>query len=74
MKTLNQKIIDVSFHIQSLAAPEFCSEVQEALEKKDKNLLIRVCRKAKVPVNYVGTVVSTLFTMSSDQPKWPEFF
>ncbi len=72
MKALNQRITDVSFHLQSLAVPQFCPLVQDALEKKDKNLLIKVCRKAKIPANYLGIVVSALFQMSTDQPKWPE--
>jgi len=74
MKPLNARISDVSFHLQSLATPELSSEVQDAIEKKDKDLLLKVCRKAKIPAAYLGTIVSLLFSMSSDQPKWPEWF
>lgn len=70
MKTLNDRIADVSFHLQSLTAPEFSSHVQDALERKDKNSLIRVCKKAKIPEKYVSTVVSVLLSVGPEQ-KWP---
>jgi hypothetical protein len=70
MKTLKERIADVSFHLQSLAAPEFFSQVQTAVERKDKNSLIQVCKKAKIPTVYLGTVVSVLLSVSPDQ-KWP---
>jgi hypothetical protein len=73
MKTLNTRITDVSFHLQSLTAPEFSSQVQAGVERKDKNLLVKVCRKAKIPAAYVGTVVSVLLSVSPDQ-KWPPEF
>jgi len=71
LKTLNRSISDISFHLQSLAAPEFYPEVQDAVEKKDKDLLVRVCKKAKIPALYLGTVVAVLLSMSAEQPKWP---
>jgi hypothetical protein len=70
MKTLNERIADISFYLQSLVAPEFSSEVQDAVERKDKNSLIRVCKKAKIPAVYLGTVVSVLLSVRPDQ-KWP---
>jgi hypothetical protein len=70
MKTLNERIADVSFHLQSLAAPEFFSQVQDAVERKDKNSLIQVCKKAKIPAVYLGTVVSVLLSVGPEQ-KWP---
>jgi len=72
MKALNERIVAVSFHLQTLAAPEFCSQVQDAVEKKDRNLLIKVCRKAKVPAIYLGTVVSVLLSVGPNQ-KWPDW-
>ena len=72
MKALNQRITDVSFHLQTLAAPEFCSQVQDAVEKKNRNLLIRICKKAKVPAVYMSTVVSVLLSVGPDL-KWPEW-
>jgi hypothetical protein len=70
MKTLNERMADVSFHIQSLSAPELFPEVQNAVEKKDKNSLIQVCKKAKIPAMYIGVVVSTLLAVGPEQ-KWP---
>jgi len=73
MKSINERIVDVSSCLQTLAAPEFCSQVEDAVEKKDRNLLVKVCRKAKVPAIYLGTVVSVLLSVGPDQ-KWPDWF
>ena len=70
MKTLNERIADVSYHLQSLTAPEFSDSVQEAVERKDRNLLVKLCKKAKIPAVYSGTVVSVLLSVSPQQ-KWP---
>jgi len=70
IKTLNERIADVSFHLQSLTAPEFSVQVQDAVERKDKNTLISVCKKAKIPRTYLGTVVSVLMSVGPNQ-KWP---
>ena len=70
MKTLNLRISDVSYHLQSLTAPEFSSQIQAGVERKDKNLLVKVCRKARIPEAYVGTIVSVLLSVGPDQ-KWP---
>jgi len=71
MKTLKERIADVSFHLQSLAAPEFSSKVQEAVERKDKNALVKICKKAKVPESYLNIIVSVMLAVSPQQ-KWPE--
>lgn len=71
MKTLNERIADMSFHLRSLAASEFSLEIQDAVERKDKNSLVKVCKKAKIPAIYLGTVVSVLLSVSPDQAKWP---
>ena len=70
MKTLNERISDVSFHLQSLAAPEFSSKVQDAVERKDKNSLLKVCKKARIPGSYIDIVVSVLLSVGPEQ-KWP---
>ena len=70
MKTLNERISDVSVHLQSLAAPEFYPKVQDAVERKDKNSLIKLCKKAKVPETYIDIVVSVLLSVIPEQ-KWP---
>ena len=73
MKALNERITDVSFHLQTLATPRFCSKVQDAVEKKDRNLLVKICRTAKIPAVYVSTIVSVLLSVGPEQ-KWPEWF
>ena len=73
MKSINERIVDVSSCLQTLAAPDFCSQVLDAVEIKDSNLLIKVCRKAKVPAIYLGTVVSVLLSVGPYQ-KWPDWF
>ena len=71
MKTINERIADVSFHLHSLATPEFSSEIQNAVERKDKNSIIKVCKKAKIPAIYLSIVVSVLLSVGPDQAKWP---
>ena len=73
MKTLKERIADVSLYLQSLMAPNVFPKVQDAVERKDKNLLIKVCRKAKIPEIYLGIVVSVLLTIGPEQ-KWPFAF
>lgn len=73
MKMLNKKIANMSSHLQSLATPEFYPQVQEAVEKKDKNLLIKVCNKAKIPKIDINPVVTLLLSISN-AVKWPELF
>jgi hypothetical protein len=73
MKTLNEKIGDVAFHLQALTRPEFASDVQDAVERKDKKSIIQVCQKAKIPRIYLGTIVSVLLSVNPDQ-KWPAGF
>jgi hypothetical protein len=51
-------------------APDVFPKVQDAVERKDKNLLMKVCRTAKIPEIYLGIVVSVLFTIGPEQ-KWP---
>jgi hypothetical protein len=70
MKTVNERISDVSFHLQSLATSEFSPKVQDAVERKDRNSLIKICKKAKIPANYLNIVVSVLLAVSPEQ-KWP---
>jgi hypothetical protein len=62
----------VSYHLQSLNTHEFYSEVKEAVEKNDKNALVKICRKAKIPQQYIGTVISVIFSVQPQ--KWPMEF
>jgi hypothetical protein len=73
MKTFNERIADVSFHLQSLTAPEYSSKVQDAVERKDKDSLIRLCKKAKVPGSLIDIIISVLLSVSPQQ-KWPDIF
>ena len=73
MRNLNKNIAELSGCLQSLTVPEFASQVEEAVEKKDKASLIKICRDAKIPVKYVGSVVTALFNMSSPQEKYPDY-
>ena len=70
MKTLTERIADVSSYLQSLMTPDVFPKVQDAVERKDKNLLMKVCRKAKIPEIYLGTVTSVLLSVGPEQ-KYP---
>ncbi len=69
MKNLSERMLDISRHLQTLSTPEFSSHVQEAVERNDRNSLIKVCKKAKVPHASIGNVVSTILSVSPQ--KWP---
>jgi hypothetical protein len=70
MKTFEERISDISFHLQSLATPELVPKVKNAVERRNRNLLIRLCRQAKIPRSYTGIIVSILLA-ASPQQKWP---
>ena len=70
MKTLNERIADVSHYLQSLTAPEFSAEIRDAVDRKDHKSLTKVCKKAQIPTIYLGPIVSVLLSVSPDQ-KWP---
>ena len=71
MKNLKERIAEVSESLQQLTESSVFPEVQNAVENKDKDLVVEVCRKIKVPEIYISDLVSLLFAMSSRQPKWP---
>jgi len=73
MKTLKERLADLSMYLQSLTVSGIFPKVQDAVEKKDKDLLVKVCRKAEIPEVYLGTVVSLLLSVSPQQ-KWPYWF
>jgi hypothetical protein len=54
-------------------APNVFPKVQDAVEKKDKDLLMKVCRKAKIPEIYLGIVASVLLSVGPEQ-KYPAFY
>ncbi|PVX23235.1 MAG: hypothetical protein CW691_11170 [Candidatus Bathyarchaeum sp.] len=70
MKNLQERIADVSSHLQSLLSPNVFPKVQEAVEKKDKTMLIEACRTAKIPDSYMSSVVPVILSVSP-KLKWP---
>ena len=73
MKTIKERIADLSFYLQSLNTPDMLPKVQDAIEKKDKNLVIKVCNNAKIPDVYIGPIASVLLSVGPNQ-KWPDFY
>jgi hypothetical protein len=71
MKNLKERVADISSYLQSLTDPAVLPKVQNAVEKKDKDKLVRICRRAKVPEIYMGNIVSLLLS-AQPQQKWPE--
>jgi hypothetical protein len=70
MKTIKDRLSDVASHLESLTAPEFLPKVQDAVEKKDRTQLVKICKKAKVPEMYLNSVVSVLMSVGPNT-KWP---
>lgn len=73
MKDLKGKIADVSQCLQHLMDPRVFPEVQNAVEKKDRKLLIEVFRKIKIPEIYTSIIVSILLSVGPRQ-KWPAWY
>jgi len=71
MKSLKERIAEVSQSLQLLMGPAVFPAVQNAVEKKDKDLLVEICRKIKIPEIYMGVIVSVLLSVSPEQWKWP---
>jgi hypothetical protein len=70
MITLKERIADIASYLQSLMAPEIFPNVKDAIDRKDKELLVQECRKAKIPEVYLSTIASVLLSVSPEQ-KWP---
>jgi hypothetical protein len=70
MVNVNQKIANISKHLQTLTTAEYSPQVQEAVDKQDKNALATVCKKAKIPSLYVPSIVSVIMSVSPN--KWPD--
>lgn len=71
MKNLKERMADVSQYLQELMDPSVFAEVQNAVEKKDRNLLVEVCSKVNIPEIYIGVIVSVLLSIGPRQIKWP---
>jgi hypothetical protein len=72
MNNMNAKLSDISMHLQTLTNPKYSKQVEQAVENNDKNTLVKICNKAKIPAVYIGTVVSVVMAVSP--MKWPELF
>jgi uncharacterized protein YgbK (DUF1537 family) len=70
MNNVNQKISKISRHLQTLTSTKYSSQVQEAVDKQDKNALAKVCKEAKIPTLYVPSIVSVIMSVSPN--KWPD--
>ena len=69
MKTLNEKISEVSKYIHLLSMPQYSTEVKAAVEKSDKKALMTLCKRAKVPTIYASAVCAAILSVSPQ--KWP---
>ena len=63
----------MSSHLQTLATSKYYHQIQDAVEKNDKNLIIKVCRKAKIPKVDINPIVALLLSINN-AVKWPEGF
>jgi hypothetical protein len=70
MLTLKERIADIASYLQSLMSPDIFPKVKDAVEKKDKELIVQECRKAKIPEIYLSTIAAVLLSVSPEQ-KWP---
>jgi hypothetical protein len=73
MIDVKERIAEVSQYLQHLLDPVVFPEVQSAVERKDKDSLVEVCRKLKIPEIYLGLIVSVLLSVVPRQ-KWPDWF
>lgn len=73
MTEFRERIAQFSSHLQELLNPEVFAEVQNAVDARDKNAIVEVCRKVKIPEIYLGTIVSVLLAIGPQQ-KWPVEF
>ena len=70
MKDLKGRIAEISEYLQDLMDSAVFPEVQKAVEKRDKDSLVDVCRKIRIPEIYIGVIVSALLSVAPRQ-KWP---
>ena len=72
VKNLQQRIGEVSAYLQALLNPNIFPSVQEAVEKKDEAILIKACKRAKIPDGYISSIVPIV--LSATPKKWPDYF
>lgn len=71
MKSVKERMANISSYLQRLMEPAIYPEVKEAVEKEDKDLLINACKKAKIPAVYFSIIVPLLLSVVPQQLKWP---
>ncbi len=71
--SINIKMGELSGHLQTLRSKEFYPAVEKAVNEGNKNALIEICKKAKIPMEQLGAVVSTLLAMASTLDKYPDW-
>ena len=74
MKTLKERIGELSQYLQYLMKPSVFPEVQDAVKHKDQSKLIEVFRKAKIPEIYIGVLAPLLLQANPEQIKWPAIY
>jgi len=72
MISLKERLADISSYLQFLTTPEMLPKVKDAVERKDKTSIMKLCRKAKIPEEYRSTVTSVMLSVSP-QEKYPLF-
>jgi hypothetical protein len=70
VKTIKDRLSDVASCLESLTAPVYLPKVQDAVEKKDRVQLVKICKKAKIPEIYLTPVVTVLMSVGPNT-KWP---
>jgi uncharacterized protein YydD (DUF2326 family) len=70
MVEVKERIADISKHLQTLTSEEYSQKIEKAVQKQDKNSLIKLCRQAKIPSLYIPSIVSVIMSVSPQ--KWPD--
>jgi hypothetical protein len=69
MKTVIERISEISKYLQKLSEPTYNNAVEEASAKKDQQALLKVCAEADIPKAYRSSIVSIVFSV--DPNKYP---
>jgi hypothetical protein len=65
-------MIELSTNLQLLKTAKFSKKVERAVEKRDKNALLKIFKNAKIPSEHHASILSVLMS-ASPQQKYPEF-
>jgi len=69
MEGLGRRASEISFCLQRLTDPAIFAEVQKAVLRKDKNSLVAICKKVKIPSKHIPIV--TRLVLSAEPTSWP---